>query len=702
MSSLTAYAQILFAKGAVTGLLFFAATMVVPLQGMYGLLGVISANVWARLLGRPKEQIEEGYYGFNGLLVALALGLYFRLSIALIALLLMSTFLAVIVAAPLRSLSERYIGLPVLSLPFVLVTWAALLAARRFDSVEMSIETILYGAKYTDYVPAIVELYFHSLAATFCQSSAISGVLIFIGLLWFSRWSVILSIIGFASGYLVYIGLGGVFSDLQTMFVGFNFILTAIAVGGVFIVLRPASILLATAGGAMCAMVSAALLALLGPLDLPILAMPFIGTTYLLLYVVMIRTEAGHLKMVRGELNSPERNLNRAIYQDRRYPDPTVPVVYLPVKDHWTITQGPNGDSTHKGLFSHAWDFEVQDDDGHFYRDSGKRVEDYYAYRALVVAPGDAKVVRVVDHIEDNRLGEVDTINNWGNLVILWHGGYIYSALCHLQKASILVKEGEAVTTGQVLGRVGNSGRSPKPHLHFQIQTSGGVGAPTCYGEFIHYLSIDGDKSQYITHGVPVLDSQISSINVDDYVSQTVTLAPGRRWRWSIIENGRPREESWQSEIDHLGNRSLLDTSSKAAINFFVDNHYTTMLDYSGSAKRLLGLLYLGAPRIPYINKRNVVWTDVPSVNAFMHGAVRLIQDLIVPFYSISTVRTQSVLLVHNRGVQITTELKNGSTLFSSPILPDRIEIDFTPGIGPSTIRSYRNGKDILTAELIR
>jgi urea transporter/murein DD-endopeptidase MepM/ murein hydrolase activator NlpD len=629
------------------------------------------------------------------------LALYFRFCVAFFALLSITILFTVIIAALLRNLSERYLGLPVLSLPFVLGTWIALLAAKRFDGVEANVHIILYSDVYSRYFPEFIELYLHSLAAALCQLSVSSGALILVGLLLFSRWAVVLSVLGFSAGYLVYTGLGGVSSDLHTLFAGFNFVLTAIAVGGVFIVLKPGSIVLSAIAGAICAMISAALLVLLTPLDLPILALPFIATTQLLLFVVMIRTAPGQLRLVRGELKSPEDNLNRTVYQDRRYPDPAVPVVYLPVKGQWKITQGVNGDSTHKGLHAHAWDFEVQDDQGRFFRDRGKKVEDYYAYRALVVAPGDAKVARVVDHVDDNAIGEVDTNNNWGNLVILWHGGYVYSALCHLLKGSIQVKEGETVTVGQIVARVGNSGRSPKPHLHFQLQTSAEIGAPTCYGEFIHYLSIDGDKSQYITHGTPAQDTQVSSLTIDDSVIQTVTLAPGKSWRWAIHENGARREESWQSEIDHLGNRRLREDSTKAAITIFVDSYYTTMLDYSGSAKQLLGLFYLGAPRIPYLSRRNVAWTDIPSVNAFMRRINRLMYDLVFPFYAIPTVRTQSALSVSAKGVLITTDLKNGSKLFSSPRVPERIEVEFTRGIGPSAIRAFRDGKGILSAEVI-
>ena len=66
-----------------------------------------------------------------------------------------------------------------------------------------------------------------------------------------------------------------------------------------------------------------------------------------------------------------------------------------------------------------------------------------------------------------------------GNTVIIKHAEGLYSKLCHLQKDSVNVKAGDNVYCGQVIGRVGNSGRSPYPHLHFQLQSTQYIGSKT-------------------------------------------------------------------------------------------------------------------------------------------------------------------------------------------------------------------------------
>ena len=57
-----------------------------------------------------------------------------------------------------------------------------------------------------------------------------------------------------------------------------------------------------------------------------------------------------------------------------------------------------------------------------------------------------------------------------GNCVVIDHGNSEYSALMHMIQGSVLVKVGDRVAAGQVIGKMGNSGDSDGPHLHYQLQ----------------------------------------------------------------------------------------------------------------------------------------------------------------------------------------------------------------------------------------
>ncbi|MGI9430455.1 MAG: peptidoglycan DD-metalloendopeptidase family protein, partial [Bythopirellula sp.] len=57
-----------------------------------------------------------------------------------------------------------------------------------------------------------------------------------------------------------------------------------------------------------------------------------------------------------------------------------------------------------------------------------------------------------------------------GNRVFVDHGNGWVSQYYHLQRDGVTVNVGDSVTAGQVIGRVGSSGNSLAPHLHFEVQ----------------------------------------------------------------------------------------------------------------------------------------------------------------------------------------------------------------------------------------
>jgi len=58
-----------------------------------------------------------------------------------------------------------------------------------------------------------------------------------------------------------------------------------------------------------------------------------------------------------------------------------------------------------------------------------------------------------------------------GNYVIL-KSGDVYPLYAHLKNGSVCVRPGDIVRNGDPLGKVGNSGCSLQPHLHFQVMNT--------------------------------------------------------------------------------------------------------------------------------------------------------------------------------------------------------------------------------------
>ena len=73
----------------------------------------------------------------------------------------------------------------------------------------------------------------------------------------------------------------------------------------------------------------------------------------------------------------------------------------------------------------------------------------------------------------------VGQINGYGNVVEVTHPGGLITRYGHL--SAFLVKEGDAVVTGSPIARVGSTGRSTGPHLHFEVRRADNAVDPARY-----------------------------------------------------------------------------------------------------------------------------------------------------------------------------------------------------------------------------
>jgi hypothetical protein len=91
-----------------------------------------------------------------------------------------------------------------------------------------------------------------------------------------------------------------------------------------------------------------------------------------------------------------------------------------------------------------------------------------------------------------------------GNYIIMRCGTNVYAAFAHLQTGSIIVEAGQKVVRGTPIARVGHSGNSTAPHLHFQLMDSADLlkarGVPCV---FEHYEVFREGEWKPVRRGVP-------------------------------------------------------------------------------------------------------------------------------------------------------------------------------------------------------
>jgi hypothetical protein len=247
--------------------------------------------------------------------------------------------------------------------------------------------------------------------------------------------------------------------------------------------------------------------------------------------------------------------------------------------------------------------------------------------------------MEVVNSIQDNTIGDVNTKNNWGNTVILKHSNTIYSKLSHLKYHSVEVKEGDRVKQGQLLGRCGNSGRSPFPHLHFQFQHTPYIGSPTLDYPFGHYL-LKGDKYTFQAFSFPQKGQVVANPVKNEQLAKILHFIPGQRisgeFRIESLKEGVPTKQgtfNWKVNTD-VFNSTYIESEEEGSLAYLYNNgnlHYFT--NYTGNKETPLYWFFLSLFKVPLGFLPNSKINDQIPVNMMFGGMLKFLQDLIAPVY---------------------------------------------------------------------
>lgn len=128
--------------------------------------------------------------------------------------------------------------------------------------------------------------------------------------------------------------------------------------------------------------------------------------------------------------------------------------------------------------------------------------KDHYKERARAHFISDMFIAVKSAHFYNPRRGNIQSIA--GNYIIIKYDEHVYAAFAHLQCGSIKVTEGQRIKKGEVLGKIGHSGNSFFPHLHFQLMDSRDMnsaqGIPCAFEQ---YEVFRNDRWETVYNGIP-------------------------------------------------------------------------------------------------------------------------------------------------------------------------------------------------------
>ena len=121
-------------------------------------------------------------------------------------------------------------------------------------------------------------------------------------------------------------------------------------------------------------------------------------------------------------------------------------------------------------------------------------ISSYYGYRSasisgwsfhggidIITGTGNSSGVPVVASSSGTVISVSRSYRGYGHMVLIDHGGGVQTRYAHMQAGSITVNVGQKVSMGQQIGRIGSTGNSTGPHLHFEVLLNGAKQNPLNY-----------------------------------------------------------------------------------------------------------------------------------------------------------------------------------------------------------------------------
>ena len=654
------YSEIFFLQSPVAGVLLFLVTLTNINVGIAGIVSVIAAYLFARLIGMRQAFLSSGFFTYNALLVGLSIGYLFALGPLSLFFIVTAGIFTFMLSVMTNSIFSYYFKLPILSLPFVIVSSIAYLASYSYSNLYVTSLYPHHGETIRETIslslPFWLDGFFISLGAILFSPNTLAGILFALVILLYSRILFLLAVLGFYLGATISGLMEGAMISAFMQINNFNFILIAMALGGVYLVPAPKSYLIAAIAVAIATILLDAIHLFWANYGIPAFTLPFNFVTMTFIYVLGL---VGFPLIAQTVRRTPEDTLDEYISNVRRFRG-NYRKLTLPFSGKWTVWQGFDGAWTHQGSWKYAYDFVLKNGNK-TYKNEGKFLEEYYAYKKPVFSPCKGQIISVVSNLPDNLPGVVDKTNNWGNQIIIDTTLGYFVELSHFAQNTIRVQQGQWIEIGTQLGLCGNSGYSPQPHIHVQVQATAQIGAETLPFSFHGYL----ENNRFIANDLP--KATIEQLHSNRDLEFQTAFILEQRFTFDALQ-GEQLVQTVTLSVGMAAGGETYFYSGKAKLFFAKDAHSFYFYRLEGNDP-WLSLLFAALPRMPLVHHQGMTWEDMPPVSAVAFGWRKHLLNLARAFsHSIGKIH-YSANWKNNR--IITGTLQNGGKT-----LPVELELD--------------------------
>jgi urea transporter/murein DD-endopeptidase MepM/ murein hydrolase activator NlpD len=607
------YSEIFFLNRPWMGLLIMVLTLFNPNVALAGAVAAIAAYAFAHFIHMNKAFLESGFYIYNPLLVGLSIGYLFRITPLTLFFVITAGIFAFMMTHMMYSILSYYLRLPILSVPFVMVSSLAYLASTKYSNLLVTAIYPSYLSSVELHLPFWLTGLFKSLGAILFVPNMVAGAFLLLVILLYSRILFVLMILGYYTGTLITALMVGSVHQAFASINHFNYIWIAMAIGGVYLIPSVKSYILALIAVATSTIVLSSTEVFWATYGIPAFALPFNMVSLAFIYVLGI---TGFPLMTRVIKSSPEESLDYYLSTTLRFKG-TERTLSMPFSGKWTVWQGFNGQWTHQGSWKHAYDFVITDDEAETHKNGGTLLEDYYAYKKPVLSPIRGRVVKAIDSLQDNPVGEVDQSNNWGNLVVIYDPRGFWVELSHFHRESIKVEEGQWVERGALLGLCGNSGYSPQPHIHVQVQAAETIGAATLSFSFVGYVQ----ENRFFANDLPEETAVIESLQEDRALGIKMNPILDQQYHYEVFRSDQKVTDiTWTVKMALDG--TFYFDSGKGRLYFGKQEGTYYVYSIEGNDPYLKAL-FMALPRLPLAYRDHLSWEDYIPVGTVCKGVCK-------------------------------------------------------------------------------